>query len=449
MTEVIKGNILIVDDEIHIREILAATLTPLANKIFTAESADKATQLVLEENLDVVVCDIQMPGMDGLEFLSKVKQEQPDIKFLMITAHTSVDKVISALRSGASDFLSKPFENANVRSIVSKLIKEKSMRTEPLQAPELSKENSGIIGKSQSFQKSLNIALKAAATDSNVLILGESGTGKEVFARCIHENSSRAKNPFIAINCGAIPENLIESELFGHEKGAFSGALDSKPGKFALANTGTIFLDEIGEMPLQLQVKLLRVLQEKTIDPLGSSQSIPIDFRLVAATNKDLKEEIALGNFREDLYYRLNIIPIQLPPLRDRKEDVADLANFFLENFNNRYNCRLSLSPAQIQMLISYNWPGNIRELENTVERAVVLGDADLGLQLDLPGAESNPVSENGVESTGLKKNRQLHEKEEIIKALEKHRWNKTKAAEDLGISRRSLLYKVKEYEIN
>jgi two-component system response regulator AtoC len=443
-----KGRFLIVDDEEHIREILQATLEPMALSLHAAGSAEEALDLVREENLDVVVCDVQMPGMSGLDFLNKVKSEHPAVKFLMITAHGTLDTAVQALRYGASDFLTKPFENESVRQIVRRLLLEKGNSGGTEQAPSKATPNvprsvlEGIVGKSPAFTACLEKARKAAAADSTVLLCGESGTGKEVLARAIHNLSRRADKPFIAVNCGAIPENLLESELFGHEKGAFTGAIAAKPGKFSLSDGGTIFLDEIGEMPVLMQVKLLRVIQERMIEPVGSTRSQKVDFRLIAATNRNLKEEIKQGRFREDLYYRLNIIPIDLPPLRDREGDILMLARNFLAYFNDRYGCAYALSPENERELLAYRWPGNVRELANAMERAVVLASGpSLAFAFETADAPS-------AQKSDIKEKKQAVEKEEILKALERNRWNKTQTAEALGISRRSLLYKIKEFGI-
>ncbi len=443
--ENLQGRILIVDDEENIREILKAALKPLTKAVFTAESAECAMTFIEEENIDVVICDIKMPGMDGLEFLQKVKQEQPGVKFLMITAHGSMETVIKAMRLGASDFFTKPFENSDIRSIVKKLLLENLKRSEPVSNLAHSPKIEGIIGESDNFVACQKVALKAAVSDSSVLILGESGTGKEVLAKAIHQNSPRKDKAFIAINCGAIPENLMESELFGYEKGAFTGAMESKPGKFTLAHGGTIFLDEIGELPLTMQVKLLRVLQEKKVDPVGALTSIDIDFRLLAATNQNLQQAVFQGDFREDLFYRLNIIPIELPSLRSRGQDILLLAGYFLNKFNQRYDTAYQLAGYQKDLLMDYNWPGNIRELENQLERAVVLGENNT-LNLSLPTTSTQSPQRENIGDFKLIK--QKHEKDVIISTLDKNRWNKTRTAADLGISRRCLLYKVKEYEI-
>ena len=443
-----RGRFLVVDDEEHIREILKATLEPLALSVHEAGSAEEALDLVREENLDVIICDVQMPGMNGLEFLNKVKGEQPAIKFLMITAHGTMDTAVKALRYGASDFLTKPFENEAVRQIARRLLRERTASPEPVMAAASAGPSrnalEGIVGKSALFTACLEKARKASVADTTVLLCGESGTGKEVLARAIHNLSRRVDKPLIAVNCGAIPENLLESELFGHEKGAFTGAIASKPGKFALADGGTIFLDEIGEMPLLMQVKLLRVIQERVVEPVGSTRTQKVDFRLIAATNRNLKDEIKAGRFREDLYYRLNIIPIDLPPLRDRGGDVLILAGNFLAYYNDRYGCRYCLSAENEAELQGYSWPGNVRELANAIERAVVLASGE-GLSFAFEGSTGRPELKTGL---AIKDKKQAVEREEILKALELNRWNKTQTAESLGISRRSLLYKIKEYGI-
>lgn len=475
-----KGRLLIVDDEEHIREILAATLEPLADKIFLAGSAEEALELTREENLDVVVCDVRMPGMDGLEFLHKVKTEQPGLRFLMITAHGSLDTAVKALRYGASDFLTKPFENREIREVVARLLRERQGVQWPAVPPPSPAETTrlmGVVGESAAFTQCLSMAKRAAAGDSSVLLTGESGTGKEVLARAIHTLSARNDRPFIAVNCGAIPENLVESELFGHEKGAFTGAIASKPGKFFLASSGTIFLDELGELPLNVQVKLLRVLQERVIEPVGGTRPVKVDFRLIAATNRNLKEEVKQGRFREDLFYRLNIIPIAIPPLRERSEDIVPLSRYFLKVFNERYGAQYTLTPEHERVLRSHRWPGNVRELGNAIERAVVLAGPE-GLSFQFEGTEPSqqrlgektPMEVRESDETGeaysqsegkaatgtdsfaradLRARKAAVEKEEIVRALEKNRWNKTQTAEFLGMSRRSLLYKIKEYGIS
>ncbi len=437
-----RGSVLVVDDEEHICEIVAATLEPVAAKIFKAGSAEEALEILRDENLDVVISDIRMPGMNGLEFLRQAKQEQPGVLFLMITAHGTMDTAVRALRFGASDFLAKPFENSELRQIVERLLRETGSRADTAiyGAEGAATGLADVVGESSALQASVEMIRKSAQSDSTVLVFGESGTGKEVAARAIHDLSPRRDLPFIPVNCGAIPENLLESELFGHEKGAFTGAMAAKAGKFVLAGSGTVFLDEIGELPLSMQVKLLRVLQERVVDPVGG-RPVRVNFRLVVATNRNLREEVRQGRFREDLYFRLNIIPIEMPPLRDRGADILLLARHFLDHFNRRYGTAHRLTTAQEKSLLNHSWPGNVRELANAVERAVVLASGpELFFQIE--DAEEKPSSRP------IKERKQSVERDEIIKALELSRWNKTRAAEHLGISRRGLLYKIKEYEI-
>ncbi|HAO98502.1 MAG TPA: hypothetical protein DCQ83_00490 [Fibrobacteres bacterium] len=440
--DVASGCVLVVDDEQNIREIVSVALSSVVEKVIVADSASKAMEILREENVDVVVSDIRMPGLDGLAFLRQVKQEQPKISFLMMTAHGSLETAVKALRYGASDFLTKPFENAELRDIVKRLLAVTSSFAKSSSYPVEQMADggfAGVIGQSSTFIAALEKSRKAANTDSTVLLLGESGSGKEVVARFIHDSSSRQERPFVPVNCGAIPENLIESELFGHEKGAFTGAISSKPGRFLLAGGGTVFLDEIGDLPLSMQVKLLRVLQERVVDPIGGRGPVRVDFRLIAATNKNLREEVRAGRFREDLYFRLNIIPIEMPPLRERGGDVLLLARHFLKHFNRHYGTAHALTQESERKLLAYAWPGNVRELANAVERAVVLA-AGPELQFQLDGMETA--------MRGLIERKQSAEKDEIFRALELNRWNKTKTAEHLGISRRGLLYKIKEYGI-
>jgi len=443
--------ILVVDDEENIREILTAVLEAAGAKVHAAPDALHALEIVREENLDLVISDIRMPGMDGLEFMSKVKEEQPWLPFLLITAHGSMDTVIQAMRLGAGDFLTKPFDIKHIREIAAGLIARASKPTSAAQTVSFVEGRiDGVIGSSPAFQSALDMAIKASRTDSSVLVLGESGTGKEVFARVIHSQSPRAKGPFIAVNCGAIPENLMESELFGYEKGAFTGALHEKPGKVELAQGGTLFLDELGEMPPLLQVKLLRVLQERIVDRVGSTQPRKVDFRLVAATNRDLQAEVKAGRFREDLYYRVHVIPIKLPALHERGDDIVALSEFFLARLNQRYGTQHMLASSHQAQLLAHRWPGNIRELENTLERSVVLSDAHhFELQLSpYVSHEIQPTTLPVNSEAPLQAAREDAEKASIVGALEASRWNKTNAAKALGISRRSLLYKVKAYGI-
>jgi DNA-binding NtrC family response regulator len=444
--------VLIVDDEAHMREITAAALSPLTVKIFSAESAERALEVLCDENVDVIISDIRMPGMDGLAFLRRIREEQPGTRFMLITAHGNMTTVIEALRGGASDFLAKPFDNGELRDIVTRLLPRSVPGCEVIHPSALSL-STGLIGNSPPFLACLEIARKAARTGSTVFITGESGTGKEGMARFIHEASDRRDGPFIPVNCGAIPENLIESELFGHARGAFTGAVSERPGKFALADGGTLFLDEIGEMPPAMQVRLLRVLQERTVEPVGGAGFVRTDFRLIAATHRNLREDVRAGRFREDLWFRLHVVPVVLPPLRDRGDDIVLLARHFLDHFNARYGRSFALCQEHERILRAHSWSGNVRELANAIERAVVLSDLeDLILDLEETGSGDIMVGEGGGDSaaggSAVRDRRRQAEREVILAALESSRWNKTQAAASLGISRRGLLYKIKEYGI-
>lgn len=455
---VAPGRVLVVDDEAHIRAIAATALATVAGHVFQAESAGAALEILGEENIDVVVSDLRMPGMDGLEFLRRVRDEQPAVRFVMITAHGGMDTVIRALRLGAADFLPKPFETSELCAVVSRLLRV---------LPPRSGENNGrLLGESPAFLQCLETARRAAAAEgAAVLITGESGAGKEGVARFIHETSARRDGPFIPVNCGAVPESLMESELFGHARGAFTGAIADRPGKFALADGGTIFLDEVGEMPPAMQVRLLRVLQERVVEPVGAATTVATDFRLIAATHRDLRAEVRAGRFREDLWFRMHVLPVELPPLRERGDDVLLLARHFLDHFNTRYGAAHVLSAAHGERLLAHAWPGNVRELANAVERAVVLSNpSDLVFQLGGTEEEENNTEAGHTSDwkgdgkrdgkgggaspvgTSVRDRRRAAEREAIAAALETCDGNKTRAAAQLGISRRGLLYKIKEY---
>ncbi len=443
-----KGKVLVVDDEPNIRTIISAVLQKAGLEVTTASSAEEALELAEDEVFSVLVTDYNMSGQNGLELIKAMKNKQHWISAVMVTAFGTMDTVIEAMRMGVQDFLTKPFDNGELRERVMKLLR---VSKAPAQA---ASEDHG--SESEVMKMARTRALRGAQNDTNILILGESGTGKEVMARFVHENSPRARGPFVAVNCGAIPESLIESELFGHAKGAFSGAVSDRPGKVEMAEGGTLFLDEIGEMPLLMQVKLLRVLQERTLERLGEGKSRSVNFRLIAATHRDLKERVQKGEFREDLFFRLNVLPVELPPLRSRPEDIEYLSRIFLERWNEKLEKNFVLSSANIKVLNSYSWPGNIRELENFIERTVILTDGDeLSFDLLLPESETNSnqyeTSEkrNAENPLGiLKETRNQSERQAILRALEENRWNKTKTAASLKISRRTLLYRIKALEI-
>ncbi len=441
------GVVLIVDDQAHMREVISASLRALDVKSYQAESGEQALEILANENVDVVLSDFRMPGMDGIEFLRRLREERPAIRSVLFTGHGQMETVIGALRAGASDFLAKPFENQELRSIVQRLLDLPGEMLPPSGARGTAVAPLGLLGESPVFLQSIYTARKAAAAGSSALVTGESGTGKEGVARFIHESSDRSSGPFIPVNCGAIPENLIESELFGHVRGAYTGALSDRPGKFVLAHGGTLFLDEIGEMPLPMQVRLLRALQEHAVEPVGGETPVQTDFRLIAATHRDLREDVRAGRFREDLWFRLHVIPVAMPPLRERGADVTLLARHFLKHFNSRYGTQFALSPENEWALLKHPWPGNVRELVNAVERAVVLS-APNELVFQFDDVEGIPRSEPESMDVSVRGRRRNAEREAIVEALEACRWNKTRAAERLGISRRGLLYKIKEYGI-
>ncbi len=383
-------NILIIDDEKNYLFILEDLLTDEGYQVFTAETAEQGLHIFQENELDVVITDMKMPGMDGMSLLERVHMADPELPVIMLTAFGSVEKAVEAMRKGAYDYIEKPFKNEELKLTIRKaidlyhLIKENRLMSRALQERY---GFSNIVGKSAPMQRVYELIEKVAPTKATVLITGESGTGKELIARAIHYNSNRRTKAFISVNCGALPESLLESELFGHEKGAFSGAVSQRKGRFEMAHGGTLFLDEISEMSPPLQVKLLRVLQEMEFERVGSSESIRVDVRVVAASNRNLKEEVAANRFRGDLFYRLNVLHIPLPPLRNRTDDIPLLVNHFLAKYCSENNEQkpLTIEQEAFRRLLEYSWPGNVRELENAVERAVILATGNQITLQDLP----------------------------------------------------------------
>ncbi len=428
--------IAIVEDDINMRKSLEIAMSDYKEfEIKTFKNAKDALSS-LDDTFDLIITDINMPGMDGIEF---VKTLNGKFEVIMMTGNATLQRAIESIHLGVKDFLLKPFD---VDTLVTAIKREDKVQKAKKTLPRAKKTNksSGFLGSSKALESVLNIADKASKTDASILLLGQSGVGKEVFANYIHQNSPRAKKPFIAINMAAIPENLIESELFGFEKGAFTDASEAKAGQFELANGGTLFLDEIGEMPYGVQAKLLRALQEKEVRRLGSSKSIKIDIRVVSATNANLTDKIKDGEFREDLYYRLNTIPLNIPPLKDRKDEILEIAQKILEQNCEKYGFEIkSFSNESTEQLLSYNWPGNIRELISVVERAVILSDGDV-IQPDALF----------LESRGLTKNRDIAsmEKELINEVLESENRDLEKASKTLGMSISSLEKKIKTYEL-
>ena len=457
-----KKQVLIVDDEPNLRRILSAQLSRDGYEVHDAEDGAQGLQFLREHHIDLVITDLKMPKVDGMALLKQALQDDPDRPIIMITAHGTVDTAVEALKSGAFDYLTKPFDKDEVRQVVAKALKSVDFSRTDATRPEPGQGfKYGIIGTSAGIVELYSMIERVAATPTTVLVTGESGTGKELVARALHENSTRADKPFIKVNCAAIPRELIESELFGYERGAFTGAVSSKPGRFELANGGTVFLDEIGEIPVEMQVKLLRALQESEFERVGGIKTIRVDVRLVAATNRELKKQITQGAFREDLYYRLNVVPIRLPALRERRDDIALLVSHFIEKFNQRLKKQVKgVDDEATDILSTYPWPGNIRELENVIERAVLFCDQNLICPEDLPSEVRGTVPVFGGQMPdtfdvevapdgGLKEHVKVAtsklERNLVSRALTQTNGNVTHAARLLKISRKGLQLKMKE----
>jgi two-component system response regulator AtoC len=453
----IAKRVLVVDDEENFRHMLSVILKKEGYDVEAASNGEEALQKMALSPFDQILCDIRMPKMDGLEFLNEAKKAGVDSTIIMMSAYGTLDIAIEAIKSGAYDYISKPFKPDEIILTLKKAEERERLRKEnELLRKEVKREYSfeNIISKNKMMQRIFEVIKKVAQYKSTILITGESGTGKELVARALHYNSDRAQNPFVAVNCGAIPENLLESELFGHAKGAFTDAIRTKKGLFEEADSGTLFLDEIGELPAQLQVKLLRVLQDGEIRRIGESKPIQIDVRVVAATVKDLAKEVNEGRFRDDLFYRLNVLPIHIPPLRERKEDIPLLISHFIKKYSQGMNKNvIGIESKALEALMNYKWYGNVRELENTIERAIVLADRENIEPENLPveiqdfreQVQLEPLAE---QEYSIKKASRFLEMDLIKKALIKTRGNHTHAAKLLEISHRALLYKIKEYGI-
>jgi two-component system, NtrC family, response regulator AtoC len=448
--------ILVVDDEESIRVALSALLMRHGYHVTTAPDGAQALQLLAAEGADVAFVDMRMPGMNGIELIREVAERGLSVTVVVMSAYGSVDNAVEAMQAGAYDYITKPFKTDEVILTLAKAEERENLRRENarLKAEMVGRHDfEGIIARSKAMESVFKMISKVAEFKSTVLVTGESGTGKELVARAIHNSSARAKGPFVAINCGAIPENLLESELFGHKRGAFTDAHTDKPGLFAEAEGGTLLLDEVGELPLSLQVKLLRVLQEGTVRRLGDTKDTKVDARIVAATIRDLGEQVKIGAFREDLYYRLNVLPVHLPPLRDRPEDVPLLVEHFIRRHNRRLGTAVEgVTNEAEKLLVAYPWPGNVRELENTIERAMVLTEGKRISPPDLP--DKVQQSRDPIRLTlasgelSVKKTFRIIEEELIRRALAKTGGNRTLAARYLEISHRALLYKIKDYGI-
>lgn len=448
-----KPKLLIVDDEKNMRWAISRALEKEGYEIYEASNGQEGIAIFERNRPDVMLLDLKMPVMDGMETLKKIRETNTTTPILMLTAHGTMETAIEAMKLGAMDYLSKPFDVEELKVQIRKALHVSELEEQVTYLKETTAFETGnvVIGDSQPMKALMAMVERVAATPATILIQGESGTGKEIVAHLIHHNSPRRDKPFIKVNCGAIPETLIESELFGHEKGAFTGATSRKIGKFERARGGTILLDEIGELNLSMQVKLLRVLQDKEIERVGGSETVSVDARVIAATNRQLKEMTEEGTFREDLYYRLNVIPLDIPPLRERKEDIPAFVNHFLKVYGNEMGRKnMTLSPEAMEQLVNHPWKGNVRELENVIERLVILSPTDDVKKVDLPHSDDTEAKkegkillpEEGVSLDDL-------EKDLILQALEKTGNNQTKAAQLLGISRHTLMYRMDKHGIN
>ena len=443
-----KAEILVVDDEAIIRDSLRDWLSDAGYQVFTAENGHQALEIIEKERLGIVISDLVMPGMDGIELMKRAKDILPNIEVIIITAYGSIATAIAAMKEGAYDYIEKPFCPERAELLVKKLVEHQGLIEENISLHQKLEERyrfENIIAKSPKMQQVIEVIKIVAKSNATVLIIGDSGTGKELVARAIHSQSHRRGKPFIAVSCAALPESLLESELFGHEKGSFTGAYAQKKGKIEIANRGSLFLDEIGDMSANIQVHLLRVLEEKEFTRVGGNELIKVDVRVVSATNKDLKKAIASGQFREDLYYRLNVVTIELPPLSERKEDIPLLAQHFLKKFAVENQKEFTgFSPEATDFLLKYEWPGNVRELENAIERAVILAKNPYIEVTDLP--QQNLLL---ARPAPLGKDLKEVERNHILDILTQTRGNYSETARILGISRMTLYNKAKAYGLD
>jgi nitrogen regulation protein NR(I) len=458
------AHVLIVDDEINIRRVLAAMLKRDGYEVTTAADGEQALGVLGKTPVHVLVTDLVMPRLGGMELLRRVSTDFPDVPVIVITAHGSVDSAVAALKAGAFDYITKPFEQDELKKVIAKAARAHDLERQNVHAAGGDGEKPPLVGHSPAMRAVHDMVARVADSPSTVLITGESGTGKELIAQALHRGSSRRDKPLIKVNCAAIPKDLVESELFGYERGAFTGAVGSKPGRFELADGGTLFLDEIGEIPVEIQVKLLRALQESEFERVGGIKTLRVDVRLIAATNRDLKALISEGRFREDLYYRLAVVPIALPPLRDRRDDIPLLVAHFIDKYDRRLGKSVQgIEDEALQLLLGYGWPGNIRELENLMERSVLFADGPLILASSLPDALRDkgtaaqvPIAAvgplgaiaapSGASMKEIVRQAQAElERELITRALAETGGNVTRAAKRLQISRKSLQVKMKE----
>jgi two-component system response regulator AtoC len=456
----LNNRILIIDDEKNMRHMLSTLLSKSGYQTKSVADGEQALTTLKDNNYKIILCDVKMPGMSGLEFLTAANEYIKESLVIMMSAYGTIDMAVEAMKLGAFDFISKPFKNDEILLVIKRseehdcLKRENRRLRKKLSTIEKQYDFGEMLAKSPSMRRVFELSSKVARFNTTVLVTGESGTGKELIARGIHHTGDRSDKPLIAVNCGSIPENLMESELFGHVKGSFTGADRNKKGLFEEADKGTIFLDEIGELTQPLQVKLLRVLQESEIRPVGASSSIKVDVRVIAATARNLAEEIKIGNFREDLFYRLNVMAIHLPPLRERGEDIALLCRHFIERFNTSLKLAVEkTAPQAMKRLMAYTWPGNVRELENAVERAMVLADGNIlnenVFPAEIMASDDVKAEDELLKGYSLKQGQKILEQKYIRRALEATNGNRTHAAQLLEISHPSLLSKMKAYKID
>jgi DNA-binding NtrC family response regulator len=440
-----KAEILVVDDEDIVRDSLRDWLDGVGYQVFIAASAEEALEIFKKRKINIMLADLVMPGMNGIELMKEAKKINPTLVSVIITAHATIQTAITAIREGAFDYIEKPFCPEKVELLIEKLVEHHSLIEENISLRRQIEEKfrfEGIIAKSSKMLKIFELIKTVAPTNATVLITGETGTGKEIIARAVHHQSKRRNKPFIATSCAALAESLLESELFGHEKGSFTGAVGRKKGKFEAADKGTLFLDEIGEINTNTQIHLLRALEEKKITRIGSNEEIPVDVRVITATNKDLRNMVLEGKFREDLYYRLKVVTINIPPLKDRKEDILPLADYFLKKYAEENNKDAStFSPGVIEFMLNYSWPGNVRELENMIEHGVILTKDDIVTMAELPQDIIHPTVHKEKTIEAVTKNH-------VLNVLEETKGNISQAAQILGIRRMTLYNKLKKYNL-
>ena len=452
------NRILVVDDEMNMRLVLSAMLKKAGYEVSSAGNGLEALKVLKQEEVDVIITDLKMPKLDGMGLLEQVLDQYAETPVIIITAHGTVATAVDALKKGAFDYITKPFEQDDLKNVISKAIKTRNLNKGEAFMNRDDIDCYGIVGSSETMLAVFETVKRVAPTTTTILITGETGTGKELIANAIHANSPRKANPLIKINCAAIAENLVESELFGYEKGAFTGAVVTKPGRFELAHKGTLFLDEVGELPREMQVKLLRVIQEQTFERVGGLRTIQVDVRLITATNRNLLDDVKEGRFREDLFYRLNVLPVHLPALRERREDIPDLTSFFMEKFNRKLERTIEgVDEAVGDLFARYDWPGNIREMENLLERMILMAKGKVLMFEDIPAeirerVVSTPRPALDVQAGQFKEFIRSQtgevERQMIVRSLEECGGNVTKAAQQLGLSRKGLQLKMIKYNL-